>query len=164
MCEDKLLSVMMPASSLSVRQDGKGKFVSFDIVVQGEGKSWVVHRRYNDFCALWETLRTDGVSVPPLPPKQLWGRFEAAAIERRRTQLEEVLRTVVADAGREVAVLEFLGARTQQSLDSFPYATRSGRYRGFKKGPPEADGVKDHDAAPTPQGLCGSNNSKCAVM
>lgn len=55
-----------------------------------------VLRRYSDFLWLYEQFHREkaGAIVPPLPEKQPVGRFSAAFIEDRRTNLERFLRRV----------------------------------------------------------------------
>ena len=147
------LMVSMPSAGFERQAVSKAKFVSYDVLVQVDGHRWVVHRRYTDFCALADGIRHLGDLPPKLPGKRTFGNFKDDFIEARRGALEAYLQGVVendetraqtaaspaspaaaarADAAPPgaQATLEFLGAQTLQlgSLDSFPYAMRSGRF------------------------------------
>ena len=145
------LMVSMPSAGFERQAVSKAKFVSYDVLVQVDGHRWVVHRRYTDFCALADGIRHLGDLPPKLPGKRTFGNFKDDFIEARRGALEAYLQGVVendetraqtvataaspAAAARTPppgaqATLEFLGAQTLQlgSLDSFPYAMRSGRF------------------------------------
>jgi hypothetical protein len=50
--------------------------------------SWFVYRRYSQFRRLSDTLRSEGYSVPVLPPKKLLGTFSADFVKQRKVDLE----------------------------------------------------------------------------
>lgn len=50
--------------------------------------SWFVYRRYSQFRRLSDTLRSEGYSVPVLPPKKLLGTFSAEFVKQRKVDLE----------------------------------------------------------------------------
>lgn len=50
--------------------------------------SWFVYRRYSQFRRLSDTLRSEGYSVPVLPPKKLLGTFSSEFVKQRKVELE----------------------------------------------------------------------------
>lgn len=126
------LMVSMPSAGLERQSRTNTQFVSYDVVVQVDGHRWIVHRRYTDFRALADGIAGAKRKLPKLPGRSWFGNFDDAVIEARRADLEAYLQGVVEDddARAQTATLEFLGAQTLQlgSLDSFPYAMRSGRF------------------------------------
>ncbi|KAJ8602507.1 hypothetical protein CTAYLR_001266 [Chrysophaeum taylorii] len=127
------LIVTMPASSVCTRCDPNTntKFISFDVVVEAGSEQWVVHRRYTDFCALAEAMGTTSTALPKLPPKRIWGNFDAKVLEGRRQELERYVQSLLDDAilRDEDALLDFLGfMHGARHLEDFPYSVRSGQY------------------------------------
>ncbi|KAL2313785.1 Vacuolar protein sorting-associated protein vps5 [Schizosaccharomyces pombe] len=57
-----------------------------------------VQRRYNDFAFLYQLLSNNhpGCIIPPIPEKQVVGRFDDEFIEQRRAALEVMLRKISA--------------------------------------------------------------------
>jgi len=84
---------IVPASSY-----GTGRHVVFTLeVAAGEDERWTVERRFSEFVWLRETLlrQLPGCLVPPLPDKQIVGRFGAAFLEARRVGLSLFLDAVL---------------------------------------------------------------------
>jgi hypothetical protein len=57
------------------------------------GRQIDLERRYDDFAKLYDYLSViSGVSLPPLPPKQLFGGNDPKVVEERRPALERLIR------------------------------------------------------------------------
>jgi len=92
-------------------------------LVRGDlrGKKFSSRKRYSDFEWLRKSLSRSfpGVFVPPLPKKQVTGRFEDTFIESRRAGLEEFLRRCfcrhVLLTGDEPLLLTFLQAKEEDT-------------------------------------------------
>jgi PX domain len=56
-----------------------------------EPQQWTVHRRYNAFKALDQTLRRAGYRAPMLPPRRLLGQLDPDFVTQRRVDLESWL-------------------------------------------------------------------------
>ena len=64
-----------------------------DFKLNDFGRQIELERRYDDFSKLYDTLSTiQGVSLPPLPPKQLFGGNDPKVVEERRPALERLIR------------------------------------------------------------------------
>eukprot|EP01038_Epipyxis_sp_PR26KG_P010052 gene10052-13512_t len=50
--------------------------------------SWFVYRRYSQFRQLSNVLRSEGFTIPVLPPKQILGTFSVEFVKQRRADLE----------------------------------------------------------------------------
>ena len=54
----------------------------------GPGRVWTVYRRYSEFLALCEQLKTKGYVVPDMPPKRMIGSFDPGFVMQRQRALE----------------------------------------------------------------------------
>jgi len=81
------------------RGDAMARWTEYLVTTKsGDGLETNVYRRYRQFAWLREKLlEIRGVLVPPLPEKQVFGRFESGFIERRCLRLEIFLRRVLAN-------------------------------------------------------------------
>lgn len=50
--------------------------------------SWFIYRRYSQFRRLSDILRSEGYTVPILPPKKVWGTFNPDFVKQRKQELE----------------------------------------------------------------------------
>jgi serine/threonine protein kinase len=69
----------------------------------GPGRIWTVYRRYSEFLALCQQLKTKGYIVPEMPPKRMIGSFDPGFVMQRQRQLEiwiwKLLTTGTKDGG-----------------------------------------------------------------
>jgi len=83
-------------SAVGSSKDASGKTVSiFYLDVrcsQADPQVWTVYRRYSQFKALSERLRSEGYFIPLLPPKRLIGAFEIEFLKKRKDDLENWLK------------------------------------------------------------------------
>ena len=54
----------------------------------GPGRVWIVYRRYSEFLALCQQLRSKGYIVPTMPPKRMIGSFDPGFVMERQRALE----------------------------------------------------------------------------
>ena len=88
---------------------GAGKYNCFSIKVSlGDGtssgaRSWFVYRRYSEFRTIHDVLVKHKLNssggIPPLPAKRRFGHFAKDFLEKRRSELEAWLRTILAFKG-----------------------------------------------------------------
>jgi hypothetical protein len=52
---------------------------------------WSVYRRYSQFRTLSDTLRSEGYTVPVLPPKTLFSTLSLDFVRKRKVELEQWL-------------------------------------------------------------------------
>ncbi|CAE7356173.1 mhkB [Symbiodinium natans] len=71
-----------------------GQHVDYIIRVFFEGQSWTVTRRYNEFAALFDTLKNKLASVPAMPSKSMVRQFAPEYLEARKNGLSSFLREV----------------------------------------------------------------------
>jgi hypothetical protein len=57
--------------------------------------SWYVYRRYSQFRRLSDVLRSEGYSVPMLPPKKFLGTFDVDFVKQRMKDLENWLLNLI---------------------------------------------------------------------
>ena len=69
------------------------------LLVSCQGKTWRVNRRYRQFDALHQRLRRDAprVFLPPMPPKQWFGRLNPDFINQRQRDLQRFIDELLAN-------------------------------------------------------------------
>jgi sorting nexin-1/2 len=91
-------SAAIVVSGYDKRGDGINAYISYTVKVKTADGEEEVERRYNDFDWLHQHLSAEfsGLVIPPLPEKQVSGRFSAGFVEGRRRALERFLNRTAA--------------------------------------------------------------------
>ena len=86
-------SAVIAVSDPRKHGDGINAYISYTVKVKTADAEEEVERRYNDFVWLHQHLSAEfsGLVIPPLPEKQVSGRFSAGFVESRRRALERFL-------------------------------------------------------------------------
>ena len=114
--------IAIPQAQLKGGAEGKHTVYIISVQLRGQDMSHQVYRRYNLFKLLHSKLQAvaeaEGLSLPPLPGRKLFGSNNAAFVEKRRVELElylqNLLRTPLATSAD---LISFLGV-TANMIDS----------------------------------------------
>ena len=105
------LSADLRETSLS--DDGGSKFTLYHISVAAPCGEWVISRRFREFDSLHSALRSKAPpsqqrSLPPLPPKRVFGTMDAGVVAERKSQLGHFLRRLMTLPGLLAVVPELV--------------------------------------------------------
>lgn len=81
--------------------DVKKKHVEYVLTIITAEKSWKISKRYNDFLHLHKALKKSfglnrkAMSLPPLPPKLIFGNLQKNIILKRKTRLQQYLNSCI---------------------------------------------------------------------
>ena len=85
-------NITITKSELKDGSEGKHTVYFISVQLRGQDMSHQVYRRYNLFKLLHSKLQAaadaEGIALPPLPRKKLFGSNSAAFVEKRRAELE----------------------------------------------------------------------------
>ncbi|XP_013080258.1 serine/threonine-protein kinase Sgk2-like isoform X2 [Biomphalaria glabrata] len=82
-------------SEFVTREEDK-KYVVYKVIVNCEGRSWFIFRRYNEFHSLYEKIKKLFPEANlKLPGKKIFGNLDPEFIQHRREGLDEFIRKLV---------------------------------------------------------------------
>ena len=99
----------------------KKTFVLYEIKLYTPYKTWIIHKRYNDFIQLREQLDSKGVkNIPKLPPKLIFTNEEK--LSERQLGLEEFINDLFRNVNiiRYPIIMDFIEC-PQEVFDIFAY-------------------------------------------
>lgn len=93
-------AVLEPGTSASIQAfetlEKEKKYVVYKVVVNSDGKSWFIFRRYNEFHALHEKIKKLFPDANlRLPGKKIFGNLDPEFIQQRREGLDEFIHKLV---------------------------------------------------------------------
>jgi len=105
------LGISADMQDTSLSGEGGGKFTLYHVAVAAPCGKWTVARRFREFDSLHSALRTTVPpahqrSLPPLPPKRVFGTMDTSVVAERRSQLGHFLRRLMTLPGLLAAVPE----------------------------------------------------------
>ncbi|GFO10847.1 serine/threonine-protein kinase sgk3 [Plakobranchus ocellatus] len=72
------------------------KYVVYKVMVNSEGRSWFIFRRYNEFHTLYEKIKKLFPEAQlRLPGKKIFGNLDPSFIQQRREGLDEFIHKLV---------------------------------------------------------------------
>merc|ERR1719282_1595977 len=77
-----------------VEEDGNDKHWEYGVEIETNGTYQIVFKRYSDFKALSEALSQHYADCPALPRKHRFCRQTPEFAERRRTELDDYIRSL----------------------------------------------------------------------
>ena len=101
-------------------------------------KTWKIYRRYREFYALDECLRSKGYKTPSFPPKKILGTFDPQFVAKRQSLLSAWLENLLN--------LPAIGQQqTQQKSSLNPRHSETLRYFISKGANVKPKGIEEHD-------------------
>ena len=122
---DDQIEISALITSYSMAEDTtklfKKTFVLYEIKLYTPYKTWIIHKRYNDFIQLREQLDSKGVkNIPKLPPKLIFTNEEK--LSERQLGLEEFINDLFRNVNiiRYPIIMDFIEC-PQEVFDIFAY-------------------------------------------
>ena len=122
---DDQIEISALITSYSMTEDTtklfKKTFVLYEIKLYTPYKTWIIHKRYNDFIQLREQLDSKGVkNIPKLPPKLIFTNEEK--LSERQLGLEEFINDLFRNVNiiRYPIIMDFIEC-PQEVFDIFAY-------------------------------------------
>ena len=67
----------------------------YNISLEAKGNKWYMEKRFSEFDALLNQLKSTYHSLPALPKKSFLFKMNEKELEQRRVALEEILRKII---------------------------------------------------------------------